>query len=320
MSVVNTFKLDDEYRVLFFDIFYRDGSIYMILPVYNEPFKKEDIKLFVDDNELTLKTEILKDSYEPTHILQYICTRDNSSVDVTVVYKNISRVYSLKFEHIPHNKLTLTTMFKDDYNIFTIFYDYYKKQGVDKFYLYYNGLSSDAIKKLLERDDVILIDWNYRYDNKQPYKYYHHAQLGQIHHALYKYGKGRSEYMIFCDFDEYLYIPHMTISEFLHKTDMDFLGFKNRWATTVDTIVPSSFPSELMVSTTKYGYSPHTRSKTIYNPDIVKFIGIHAPSQQSFVIDRPIKCYHDFEMFHMYNLSNPRRVINESFKKISLVT
>ena len=164
-----------------------------------------------------------------------------------------------------------------------------KKQGVDVFYMY-----------------------------KKPYKYYHHTQIGQIHHALYKYGKKYSKYMIFCDFDEYLYIPKMSIVEFLDKTDIDFLGFKNRWATPVSNMVLSYFPSELMVSTTEYEYSPHSRSKTIYKPDIVKFIGIHAPSLESFNINRPIRFYHNFEMFHMYNLSNPKRVINEPFKRITI--
>ena len=45
-------------------------------------------------------------------------------------------------------------------------------------------------------------------------KYRHHAQLGQIHHAIYYYGKDICDYMIFCDLDEYLFIPNNSIIEF----------------------------------------------------------------------------------------------------------
>ena len=34
-------------------------------------------------------------------------------------------------------------MFQHDFRIIPIFYDYYKKQGVDHFYLYYNGRLTD---------------------------------------------------------------------------------------------------------------------------------------------------------------------------------
>ena len=45
----------------------------------------------------------------------------------------------------------------------------------------------------------------------------HHAQPGQMHHALYKYGKNNYNYMIFCDLDEYIFIPNKTIKEYIFE-------------------------------------------------------------------------------------------------------
>jgi hypothetical protein len=40
-----------------------------------------------------------------------------------------------------------TTLFKDDFKLIHVFYNYYLKQGIEHFYLYYNGKLTDLIIK-----------------------------------------------------------------------------------------------------------------------------------------------------------------------------
>ncbi len=71
--------------------------------------------------------------------------------------------------------------------------------------MYYNGKITDEIMKYYNKKDITLIEWDYIYWNDNSLEYGHHAQLGQIHDAIYRYGKDNSEYIIFCDLDEYLF-------------------------------------------------------------------------------------------------------------------
>ena len=70
--------------------------------------------------------------------------------------------------------------------------------------MYYNGKITDEIKKYYNKDDITLIEWDYIYWKSGMYSR-HYAQLGQIHDAIYRFGKDRFEYMLFCDLDEYIY-------------------------------------------------------------------------------------------------------------------
>ena len=109
--------------------------------------------------DLKLNREIIKDKYEPTQILIYEFPINNcDSFDILVKYKQFSKNFILKnIISKKKYKLTLTTLFKTDFNLINIFYDYYKKQGVEHFYLYYNGQITDNLKKLCDRNDITLI-------------------------------------------------------------------------------------------------------------------------------------------------------------------
>lgn len=185
------------------------------MPIYNAPVDPKYIIVTVNNNNkrLTLSETHIKDSNEPIsiYIYEYI-THANSSIKVNVkLTNNMTKTYELK--HIYESKktnnhfLALTTLFKHDHYLFPIFYNYYKAQGVQHFYMYYNGIITEEINKLFAKQDVTLVEWRFHYWNPPGIKYPHHAQMGQMHHALYRYGKDNYEYMIFCDLDEYLHIP-----------------------------------------------------------------------------------------------------------------
>jgi hypothetical protein len=84
--------------------------------------------------------------------------------------------------------LAQTTLFKDDIHLIEIFYNYYTKQGVEKFFLYCNKKITSKIRSLCNNKNIKLIKWKFHYWNINC-DYKHHAQLGQMHHAMYNMGK-----------------------------------------------------------------------------------------------------------------------------------
>ena len=297
---INDFHLID-YKYLFFDIFYKNNKIYLILPLYDTPYLKDDIELKINNNKIQVTTEYIKDEIEPTHIIIYDYKTELSEIEITVKYKDKTNNY--KLEHIntnintTKNELSLTTLFKDDYIFFPLFYKYYKKQGVTQFYMYYNGIPTPEIKQVFDLNDVTLIEWNYQYWNTNC-KYEHHAQTGQMHHAIYRYGKDIHNYMIFCDIDEYLYIPDTTLKKFIiNNNEIDVFGFCNIWSNTLDNKIPTELPNKFYISD-KIPYNK--RSKNIYKMNSINTIGIHFGSNYN---KTPI-INTNFSMFHFYNWTN----------------
>jgi hypothetical protein len=258
----------------------------------------------------------MKNQYEPilVYIYDYFVGDTSKSIELTIEYKNIIKTYELEHiitSEIPNN-LTLSTLFKDDYKLFPFFYDYYKTQGVSHFYMYYNGKITPEIQKYFEGNDVTLIEWDYIYWNdmsSSKNKYQHHAQLGQIHHSIYRYGKDINDYMIFCDFDEYLRIPNHTLLNFVNNyPNIDIIGFRNKWAETVehfDNSKPNMFPSKLLTSNPfRYG----ERSKNIYKLSSINTISIHFGHTYT---KTNLVGYTDFFMYQFYKWTNSERIIRE---------
>lgn len=298
---LNTLKIKDN-TYLFFDIFYKENKIYMILPIYNEPIDSNSINLKINNQLIKVSDIKIKDSDEPTLIFIYNYESLNKEIDVLIEYDNIIKTFKLtKINILNKHKLGLTTLFKGDYYLFPLFYEYYTKQGIEHFYMYYNGILTKKIIDIFNLDNVTLIEWNFEYWNIDC-KYKHHAQLGQIHHAIYYYGKDICDYMIFCDLDEYLFIPNNSIIEFiLNNTNYDTIGFCNYWSKTLDNKIPSTFPNEFL-SSDKNEY--RNRSKNIHKIQSINTINIHR--KYSYTIKNP-KIICNFIMFHFYSWSDKKR-------------
>ena len=211
-------------------------------------------------------------------------------------------------------------MLKNDYRNFKPFYIYYKEQGVSHFFIYYNGIITKEIIEYFDYHDVTLIEWNFEYWNKH-FKHgsSHVAQMGQMHHALYKYGKDLSEYMIFCDLDEYLYIPNYTLNDYIKiHPNCDVFGFCNRWSDISDNKIPDFLPS---VINTAYKLKYKDRSKNIYKTSYVNLLNIHFP----FKCNKDPVYITDLDMFHFFKWSGKKRsyltnyvfVFNNKSQKIS---
>jgi len=321
-------------NLLFFDIFYKNNKLYLIMPIYNEPYTINNFLVILNNVNLIPSEKHVKDSYEPISVFVYDIANttdqektqesNDTTITIDILCNNVKKTYHLKHIDIdidttntPNHFLTLTTLFKHDYSLFPFFYNYYTKQGVSHFYLYYNGVITAEIYKFFNRPqykNVTLVEWNFHYWNPREFKYCHHAQMGQIHHALYRYGKDISQYMIFCDFDEYLHIPpqlqsHRSLHQYIKDNpSIDIFGFCNIWADTAHDEYPNTqITPKQIVAVSKH--NPYCeRSKNIYKVSSIKTTGIHQLLDDAYFFK--LKSIVDLKMYHFYRWSSKGRVIN----------
>jgi hypothetical protein len=301
------FKLAEN-KYLFFDIFHKNNELILICPVYTAGVDISKLHVLHDARELSLKNKHSEINYEPTEILIYSFSPDKSRNTVQVKYGDVCKEFVLEhFTTMAGKTVAITTLFKDDHALIPVFYDYYRNQGVKNFYLYYNGKITDDIRQRCKLRGVVLIEWDFPYWNEDFHtrasRFQHHAQLGQIHHALYRYGKDENEYMIFCDLDEYMYVPEKRLATYIYKNPtINIFGFCNIWATTMDNTIPDKIPTKIKTAKNKIPFGQH--SKCIYKTHAVLTLSIHSHKKMA----EPKNASVDHIMFHFYNWSNPDRV------------
>jgi len=341
---INYFELTDT-KLLFFDIFYKNNKIFLIMPIYNKQADHNQIFVSINNNRLTLSEYYVKDSWEPALIYVYNYTQSTNTIDdqslhdtdicnivtVDIECNNIKKTYNLQHIRTTSSEtkkfLAVTTLFKNDYKLFPLFYNYYKDQGVSHFYMYYNGILTQEIRQIFNiYRGVTLIEWNFHYWNIPAYKYCHHAQMGQIHHAIHRYGKDICDYMIFCDLDEYLHIPESkfeknnkstnTLKTFIQNNpSIEIFGFRNIWANTIDNKCPTrKLPNKIVVSNDVDIYT--CRSKNIYKVSSINTVGIHDIGKNLTHLYKNIT---DLSMYHFYNWSKPSRHFENVNKEILLI-
>lgn len=313
---VNPFMLKKD-KYLFFDIFHKNNEIILICPKYSNHI----INIIIINNgkRLKLKKKIIN-KWPHIFILVYEFITNIKQNIIIVKYKNKNKKYNLFHNVTEMNKLlTLTTLMKNDYKLINIFYDYYINQGVEYFYIYYNGKINNNIKKYYDKPKIKLIEWNYQYWSHHIYKNtktkFNHAQHGQMHHALYKYGKNCSEYMIFNDLDEYMYIPNNKLIDVISKKEYDVYGFCNYWSTTINNKIPPTFPNKFNISD-KIKYSD--RAKSIYDTNIVSLVNAHIGEKFN---KSDVTMNNNYMLFHFYNWSGKKRnyIKNKEIKNIYII-
>lgn len=266
------------YKNIFFSLFLKKNKniIYLIQPVYD--FSITDPVLQCNDCKhiLPLVDKYIKIDYEPIKIYLFqpvhMCTI--SIFPKKKVLLNYSHVVELDIinEFNSNFDLVLTTLFKFNKKEEIIFFlNYYRLQGVQYFYLYYNGLlcdlDIDIYTYLKSQNDITLIEWNFIYFLPTSFPFKHHAQLGQIHDALYRY---RTNYMVFCDMDEFMCMRNgkKLIEEILESKKEEY-QFCNYLIKEKYELTNKIFPLEKKMNPFR------VRSKVIIHCSFVSLMNIH---------------------------------------------
>jgi hypothetical protein len=116
--------------------------------------------------------------------------------------------------------------------------------------------------------------------------------MGQMHDALYRYGKNNSEYMIFCDLDEYMYLPNSrTLIDLVRERSIDSYYFNNNWANTIDDKIPDKIPNRFFINR-DVSIPSVARHKCIHKVDAVNYVGIHGQRVSGGIQDKSNTMFH----------------------------
>jgi len=291
---VNNFQLDGD-KYLIYDMFARNNSLIIVC---SKSATTDNIIVKYLDNILKVDKKVEK--HASLLILFYTINPNENNLNINISYNNINKDYNLEYKNFTDKKgnLSIATLFKDDYYLLPIFIDYYTKQGIEHFYMYYNGkLENLNIDESIKNNpNVSFIEWNYPYYSEKPRIAI--AQPSQLNTFLYKYGKPLWNYTLFNDLDEYLYIKNNNIllKDYINKDkfkDIDTFGFVNTWADTVNKDIPCKdsntcvFPNQINISSITNPYSD--RSKNIHKTSSIDTI------QNIHILDN-----------HLYSIANPK--------------
>lgn len=220
------------------------------------------------------------------------------NIDVFIDGKFIKNVKKTFTEN--HN-LVAMTLFKEDSKLIQGYVNYYKKLGVEKFFMYYN--KKLGVEKLPEIENVIYIEWDYPYrkedGNENGYCF---AQPTAINDFLY-WSKHFSKFVLFNDLDEYI------DEYFINKLDDEHIcfAFENQFIELYDTkqddnIYNKIKNNEFRLLNNLFDFP--VRSKCVVVPKKVITMGVHELDKQH--LDTGItKIIGKF--YHVNNFENRQR-------------
>lgn len=255
---------DDKHFI--YDILICDGYLYLVSTYYG----KNDPPINVSVNGVML-TETGRNEYEP---LRYFSCPAPSDPHITIRIEGANGVSS---EHTAHAEIVdstcgtmaVATLFKDDYRRIPLFCSYYRSQGVEKFYLYFNG--AELPHDIYKADDIEYRCWNFPYWNGGLDVWAHNAQTTFLT-SMYLRNLPRYNWFGLVDVDELIHHPTKTLIEYLEteiSSDTTSVITRCHWAKKLDAdkICYTTVPLTLTEG----------RTKTFYRSTYKGLCGIHTP-------------------------------------------
>jgi len=277
-----------------YDIFIKDSKIY-IISTYKD---FTDPPLTIKVNEEILKEYGVKNDDQPVRYFSGTAPKSNN-VTILINGKLYKTLELNKIEHIhkvvKKNKLAYATLFKNDYFFLEKSINHYRKQGVDKFYLYYNG--STLPQGLPTGPDIVYKTWDihpYYWNNS---KCRGNSQMSFLNMFRIKYFD-ESDWVILCDLDEIIINPNgLSIINTIKNNTSNVIKVRNYWARLND--------SKITYTTKDSG--PLERTKCIYKGTFNGMIAVHHPKNFQDID------LLDLKMLHIINPVN--KPIDTSYRK-----
>jgi len=288
---------------LIYDIFVKNDYIYVISTFKNSCEKP--LKITV--NETPLKEYFFKDAAPMLYYSAKLTNTDSTNFVITInsqVFTWINPHTKLGVEYIKpkltRNKLAFATLFKDDYPFLSQMINHYRNQGVDCFYLYYNG--SKLPNNLPQGPDI-----NYYLWDIQPYfwtsrkhgfhnRKLHNAQTSFLTMVQHKYFDD-NEWIILADLDELIINTkpqEKTILDRLQQSEAEVISIRNHWAK-IDNLGKIYYVAEDL--------GPFIRTKCIYRGSYTGWIGVHHPFGTVNKVDMT-----DLRLLHVVNVLHNDRL------------
>lgn len=232
-------------RFLFFDAFIVEGSLVFVSTYYPDVvFDFNEVEVTLDGRTLTRFEEVGRNEHEPTRAVVYPVSAcaPGSAHTLVVSYRTetLSRTITVDAPDT-RRRFSLATLFKDDWCNLEPFVRYYREQGVERFYLFYNGALPAVRSGLPAGPDLVYGEWNFPYwlDRKSrafhtdlvdptAQKNFHHAQTAFLTLVRHRYLAG-SSFLGLVDLDEFLFVRGTTLREHLERTNPVSLTARSHW-------------------------------------------------------------------------------------------
>ncbi len=319
------FELDGhDDRFLFSDVFIADSdagrNLIFITTYYPDmEFDFGEVSVTLDRTRLSMFEDNGRDEHEPMRAIIFPIGRlpYQPSYNLEVQYRGQRVSARINNEPPPdERKFALATLFKDDFEQVETCYRYYKQQGVEHFYLFFNGRLSRLSKPLFSAPDITYGEWNFRYWIDAGAKQ-HHAQSMFLTLMRYRF-LPRSSYLLLVDLDELMAVrgKNMTLRDFVYRADEESITAPMYWAEVRNpnnATLRNARQSNLRGSTpnisltdlehlwANVGHEGEARTKTVYRGDYEGFCGVHRPK-------RPYdtNASNDLALYHLVNTTHGR--------------
>jgi hypothetical protein len=188
------------------------------------------------------KEELAKFSFFSAYKL-CVHTEYAALVQFSTALANVEFLYEHKLSRLQPNTTLLSptvnssilasTTCRDDYRLLRRWVKYHSQLGIRSYCIYYNGripLNLYRITKPI-RIQVRLIQWELPYffpNNGDPRPDWHHGQLIQLIHALWRCCKPHHEWIANFDLDEYIVLERETLADLLVQNPVA-VAFPNVW-------------------------------------------------------------------------------------------
>lgn len=316
-----SFELDDPRdRLLFSDAFIVDDSLAGRCLVFVSHWYPDleldfgEVAITLDGERLNGFDEVGRDEHEPLRAivfgLGHLPARPSHALEVTFEGQRLSARLT---PERPSGRLpfALATLFKDDFETIETCYHHYKKQGVDRFFLFYNGLLSKLPRPLFTAPDIVYGEWPFRYWLHDASKKQHHAQAMFLTMARFRL-LPQCSHLALVDLDELLAVPGepgVTVREHVENMGEEAVSARMYWAEVRRPRDPrprGPGPSPLDLNPTDLSHvwanpshEGNARMKTIYRNDFHGLCGVHTPKPPARAeVSEALALYHLVNTVH----------------------
>lgn len=309
------FEIDGLFdRFLFADAFItldeENGRQLVLITTYYEDveFDFGEVEVALDGERLRHFEDVGRDEHEPMRAVIYPMGHIpiRATYELVVNYRGQRLTERLTpVPAPPERELALATLFKDDFEDIETCYRYYKEQGVERFYFFYNGRLARLPKALYSAPEIVHGEWNFRYWLGSASAKRHHAQALFLTMARYRF-LPFSSYLMLVDLDEFLAVrgkPGMTVRDYLERVDERCMSARNYWSEARPPRRAARVRYEDLAHVwANPGHEGDQRMKTIYRGDFRGFCGVHQPKRphQTHICD-------DLALHHLINGPHSRQ-------------
>ena len=328
-------------RYLFADAFIADDHLVLVSTFYPDLVVSfADVRVVVDGVPVTTFEEIAYNEYEPVRVVRYpVPTLPGAHPYHTLSITYGERTLTARLTpdaSEPKPTLALATLFKHDAINVELCYRYYRAQGFQRFYFFYNGDLNRLATPLPRGPDIVYGSWPFSYWiprgspafntlllDPQAAHNKHHAQAMFLSMVRYRFLR-RSSFLALVDLDELLHAPGETLATHLARTNPPQISAPNHWAAltpprplprlrgqltrTAHRIarylgapIPPRRVSLADVATihANPNSTGHERMKTIYRGDFAGHFAVHiAKAPDSPVVSDALRLYHLVDTAH----------------------